>query len=61
MGIKYNEAPTSDYMDKAFGLIKKRLAIGGYRLENEIIEIYKAYQEHRDKFEKESLLSSLLL
>jgi hypothetical protein len=48
IGIKYKDSPSKDYLDKAYQLIRKRITVGGYRLGNEIIKIYKKYKAERD-------------
>jgi hypothetical protein len=44
-GIKENEDLPQDYQDEAKRIIKKRLALGGYRLADQLMYIYNKHQE----------------
>jgi len=41
--IEYNSRPTDDYMKKSYEIIKRRIALAGYRLAEIIKSIKKSY------------------
>lgn len=47
--IEYNARPTEEYMKKSFEIVKRRIALGGYRL----AEIVKGIKKSYDSIKKE--------
>lgn len=46
VGIKENEAIPTDYEEKAKVIVRKRLALAGYRLANRILSIYQTWLDN---------------
>lgn len=53
--IEYDATPSDDYINKAWLMVKRRIALGGYRLAEMLKEIKQAYDEKN----KEELMSFL--
>jgi hypothetical protein len=49
--ININDRPTQEYLDKAFEYVKRRIALGGYRLAKLIEQIYDAYSSPHSDFQ----------
>jgi hypothetical protein len=52
-GIKYGSKPTDAYLDRAYNILRRRIAIGGYRLANTISDLYENYLREKEKSLKE--------
>jgi hypothetical protein len=55
-GIRYNDTPSDEYLSRAYQVIRKRIALGGYRLAKLIVDIYNVYEEQKRVFLAEKFL-----
>lgn len=57
-GLKENEDPSQDYQLEAKRIVKRQLALGGYRLANQIVYIYNKHMDpsKREKQENDTLV-----
>ena len=49
--LEYDTAPSDNYMKKAYNIVKKRIALGGYRLAEIIKKIKNSYDRDRNEIE----------
>ncbi len=56
--IKFDGSPSHEYIDKAYNYIRRRVALGGYRLADLIKKIYSTY--HKVKIESELKILNFL-
>jgi hypothetical protein len=47
--VTYNGTPSQGYLDAAYEVVRKRIVLGGYRLANEIINIYNSYEDSKEE------------
>ncbi len=60
--IAYDSVPSEDFLNSAFEMVKKRIALGGYRLAEMFKQIKAGYEESqsKEKTEPEFLKRTIL-
>lgn len=56
--LEYGAVPSDYYMKKAYNIVKRRIALGGYRLAEIIKKIKKAFDEIKSEDINENFLAA---
>jgi hypothetical protein len=45
----FGTRPSDDFLDTSYDILRKRIALGGYRLAELFKKVYKAYEDKKSK------------